>query len=50
MLAIIECLFKILCVQKFNGWKLDLGWNCLGVGVWLSFYWIKPFEIAPICD
>jgi hypothetical protein len=20
-------------VQKFNGCKLDLGWNCLGIGV-----------------
>jgi hypothetical protein len=33
MFAMIECLFKILCVQIFNGCKLDLGWNCLGIGV-----------------
>jgi hypothetical protein len=48
--VMIECLFKILGVQKFNGCKLDLGWNCLGISVWLSFCWISPFEIAPICD
>jgi hypothetical protein len=50
MFIVIECLFKMLCVKKFNGWKLDWGWNCLGIGVWLSFCWTRPFEIAPIYD